>query len=249
MIEEPFAIGDSLLHRRDARVKIMAACALTLIVALTGSFLVATSALITATLLLLVARLRTGLVLRHLLAVNLFTFFLWLTLPLSYGGDTLTTIGGIIISYDGIRLCALITLKTNAIVFALLALLSTSTIAALGHGLEGLAVPSKLCFMLLSTYRYIFVIHQEYQRLLRAARMRGFVARTNLHTYKTFSHLFAMTLVKSWNRARRVHQAMILRGFNGQLIPLRQPQLTATDYLFLLVLLIFCGTLAALHLL
>jgi len=228
MIEEPFAIGDSLLHRRDARVKIMAACALTLIVALTGSFLVATSALITATLLLLVARLRTGLVLRHLLAVNLFTFFLWLTLPLSYGGDTLTTIGGIIISYDGIRLCALITLKTNAIVFALLALLSTSTIAALGHGLEGLAVPSKLCFMLLSTYRYIFVIHQEYQRLLRAARMR---------------------VVKSWNRARRVHQAMILRGFNGQLIPLRQPQLTATDYLFLLVLLIFCGTLAALHLL
>lgn len=249
MIEEPFAAGNSLLHRRDARVKIMAACALTLVVALTGSFLVAAGGLIGASLLLLTARLQAGLVLRHLAAVNLFTFFLWLTLPLTYGGDTITTLGGIAFSSAGIRLCALITLKTNAIVFTLLALLSTSTIAALGHGLAGLSVPSKLCFMLLSTYRYIFVVHQEYQRLLRAARLRGFVARTNLHTYKTFSHLFGMTLVKSWNRARRVHQAMILRGFNGQFIPLHQPQLAVTDYLFLLLLLIFCCTLAALNLL
>ncbi|MBW6520139.1 MAG: cobalt ECF transporter T component CbiQ [Desulfoarculaceae bacterium] len=249
MIEEPFAVGTSLLHRRDARVKIMAACALTLVVALTGSFLVATIGLTGATLLLFGARLQAGLVLRHLLAVNLFTLFLWLTLPLTYGGDAMTTIGGMAISHDGIRLSALITLKTNAVVFTLLALLSTSSVASLGHGLEGLSVPPKLCFMLLSTYRYIFVIHQEYQRLLRAARMRGFVARTNLHTYKTFSHLLGMTLVKSWNRARRVHQAMILRGFTGQLTPLRQSPLAGADYLFLLALLTFCGGLAALNLL
>ncbi len=249
MIEEPFASGDSLLHRRDARVKILAACALTLVVALSQSFLVAATGLIGAILLLLAARLQASLVLRHLLAANLFILFLWLTLPLTYGGDTLTALGPIALSSGGIRLSALITLKSNAIILILLALLSTSNIASLGHGLEGLAVPPKLCFMLLSTYRYIFVIHQEYQRLQRAARMRGFVARTNLHTYRTFSHLFAMTLVKSWNRARRVHQAMLLRGFNGQLIPLHQPQLTVADHLFLAALLIFCGALGALNLL
>lgn len=252
MIDEPFAAGHSLLHRRDARVKIVAACTLTLVVALTGSFLVATTALIASCLLLLVARLQAGLVLRHLLAVNLFTVFLWLTLPLTYngnsGGDTMITLAGIGFSSAGIHLSALITLKTNAIIFTLLALLSTSTIAALGHGLTGLSVPSKLCFMLLSTYRYIFVIHQEYQRLLRAARMRGFVVGTNLHTYKTFSLLFAMTLVKSWNRARRVQQAMALRGFNGQLLSLCQPQLAGSDYLFLLAMLIFSTALAALNL-
>jgi cobalt/nickel transport system permease protein len=249
MIEEPFAAGNSLLHRRDARVKILAACALIMVMALTESFLVAAAGLISASLLLLSARLQAGPVLRHLLAANLFSLFLWLTLPLTYGGDTLTALGPFALSIAGIRLSALITLKTNAIVLILLALLSTSNVASLGHGLEGLAVPPKLCFMLLSTYRYIFVIHQEYQRLQRAARMRGFVARTNLHTYRTFSHLFAMTLVKSWNRARRVHHAMILRGFHGQLIPLRQPQLAGSDYLFLLALLILCGILAALNLL
>lgn len=249
MIDEPFATGNSLLHRRDARVKILAACSLIMVMALTGSFLVAGAGFISASLLLLSARLQARLVMRHLLAANLFILFLWLTLPLTYGGDTLTAMGPISLSSAGIRLSTLITLKTNAIVLTLLALLSTSSIASLGHGLEGLAVPPKLCFMLLSTYRYIFVIHQEYQRLQRAARMRGFVARTNLHTYRTFSHLFAMTLVKSWNRARRVHQAMILRGFTGQLIPLRQPQLTNADYLFLVILLIFSCGLAALNLL
>lgn len=249
MIEEPFASGDSLLHCRDARVKILAACALILVLALTESFLVAGAGLIGAGLLLLAARLQAGPVLRHLLAANLFVLFLWLTLPLTYGGASLTGMGPIALSSAGIRLSALITLKTNAIVLTLLALLSTSSVVSLGHGLEGLKVPPKLCFMLLSTYRYIFVIHQEYQRLQRAARMRGFVPRTNLHTYRTFSHLFGMTLVKSWNRARRVHQAMTLRGFNGQLIPLRQPQLTGADYLFLAALLIFSCGLAALNLL
>jgi len=250
MIEEPFADGNSPLHRRDARVKIVAACVLTLIVALTSSFLVATGALADACLLLLVARLPTGRVVKHVLAVNIFTLFLWLTLPCTYssahGGDVLIAIGPLVLSRDGIRLCALITLKSNAIVLTLMALLSTSSIASLGHGLEGLGAPPRLCFMLLSTYRYIFVIYQEYQRLQRAARMRGFVARTNLHTYKTYSYLLAMTLVKSWNRARRVHQAMLLRGFTGQLVALRQPLLTGSDYLFLLTISVFTATLVVL---
>lgn len=248
MIEEPFATGDSLLHRRDPRVKILTAIALTVVVALTSSFAVAAGAGALALALVLLARLPVLPVLRHLLAVNVFTLFLWLTLPLTYGGET-TSIHGLTISASGIRLAALITIKSNTIVLALTALLSTSTIAALGHGLEGLGIPPRLCFMLLTTYRYLFVIHQEYQRLYRAAIMRGFVARTNLHTYKTLSHLFAMTLVKSWNRAHRVHQAMLLRGFSGQLILLRQPHLNCADYLFLASIFLLCCGLAGLHLL
>jgi len=47
-----------------------------------------------------------------------------------------------------------------------------------------------------------------------------------------------MTLVKSWNRADRIHQAMILRGFKGQLIPLTRTTLYAADYIFLALLLL-----------
>ena len=105
----------------------------------------------------------------------------------------------------------------------MMALLSTSTIAALGHGLEKTGLPSRLCYLLLFSYRYIFVIEQEFRRLQRAAKMRNFIPKTNIHTYRTYGYLFGMTLVKSWDQAHRVHQAMILRGFEGRFIPLCRP--------------------------
>lgn len=249
MIEEPFAVGGSFLHRRDARVKIGAAAAFILAVALTASFLVAAVALLVATALVASASLPGKMVAQRLLAANLFILFVWLTLPLSYGGETVGDLGWLRLSRAGVVLCALITLKANAIVLASLALLSTSTIASLGRGLEGLALPAKLVFLLLSTYRYLFVIHQEYERLQRAAILRGFVARTSLHTYRSYGYLFAMTLVKSWNRAKRVQQAMLLRGFTGQLIPLPQPRLNGADWFFFVIFLVLSGLLTALNLL
>jgi len=42
-----------------------------------------------------------------------------------------------------------------------------------------------------------------------------------------------MTLVKSWNRAERVRQAMILRGFQGRFYRLREQQVAVRgDLLF-----------------
>jgi len=65
-----------------------------------------------------------------------------------------------------------------------------------------------------------------------------------MHTYRTYSYLFGMTLVKSRNRAERVHQAMLLRGFSGKLIPLNPKKPTTADYLFLAVLLLIAFFLA-----
>lgn len=244
MIEEPFATGTTLFHRRDARVKLIPAVAITLILALTSSFLVAGTGCILTGLLLILSRPSPRLILRRICRVNIFTLFLWLTLPLTYGGDTILPFLFLDLSLDGIRMATLITLKTNGILFSFLALLATSTLASLGHGLEKLGMPRKLTFLLLFSYRQLFVIHQEYLRLQRAARLRGFIPANSLHTYRTYSHLFAMTLVKSWNRAERVHQAMVLRGFNGTLIPLNQPQLSKNDYLFLTTILLISFFLA-----
>ncbi len=234
MMDEQFARGESFLHRRNARVKIIGAFLFTLVVALTHHFSVAFSALTLALLLLLVGRLPLVSVVKRLLLVNTFTLFLWLTLPLTYGGENITQWGPLQFSGDGMRLAFLITVKTNAIITTLMALISTSTVANIGHGLERLGVPERLCFLLLFSYRFIFVIHQEYMRLLRAAKIRNFLPATNLHTYKTYGYLFGMTLVKSRNRSQRVHQAMILRGFDGKLIPLGNHTLEKKDYIFLI---------------
>jgi energy-coupling factor transporter transmembrane protein EcfT len=59
------------------------------------------------------------------------------------------------------------------------------SLSVLGHSLEKLGISAKLVLLLLLTYRYIFVIEQEYRKLRRAAAIRSFHPGTNMHTYKT----------------------------------------------------------------
>ncbi len=241
-MNEQFSVGSSYFHRLDPRVKIIASFALTLPLSLTNQHVVAVFGLTFSLIFLLISRINPLPVVKRLMAVNTFTLFLWLTLPLTYGGPAWSTIGPLALSAEGLRLAMLITLKTNAIVLIIISLPATSTISALGHGLYKLHLPVKLCYLLLYSYRYIFVIHQEYKRLLRAAKMRSFSPTTSIHTYRTFGYLFGMTVIQSWNHSRRVNDAMVLRGFTGRLISLDHSQLRKGDYYFLssvLVLLVF----------
>jgi cobalt/nickel transport system permease protein len=247
MMDERFAQGDSLLHRRDPKVKIVVAVFFVSLMAVSSNFGVISPGLAVAAVLVVGSRLPMGAVIKRLLLANSFTLFLWLTLPLTYGGEELSRLGPLEISSEGTRLAALITLKTNTIVLSLIALLATSRIAALGHALEGLRLPRQLCFLLLFSYRYVFVIYQEYRKLTRAAAMRCFVPATTIHTYRTYGYIFGMTLVKSWNRAARVHQAMLLRGFDGRLIPLEQQSAGRGDFVFLVLGLLLVAGLASLQ--
>ena len=248
MIEEPFAAGSTLFHKRDARIKIIGAAAISLVLALTSSFATAGAGCLVTCFLLILSKPDLYLILKRIASVNIFTLFLLITLPLTYGGDEIVHVKLLHFSLDGLRMAGLIALKTNGILFCFLALLATSTTVSLGHGLEKLGLTRKFIFLLLFSYRQLFVIHQEYQRLQRAAKLRGFIPTNSLHTYRTYSYLFGMTLVKSWNRAERVHQAMVLRGFSGRLIPLNQPQPSKTDYCFLIILLLISLILAGLSL-
>lgn len=247
MIFERFSRGTTPLHRADVRVKIVGASGLTLAVALAQDYRTALLGLLLGLTLMHVARLRVTEVIKRLLVVNSFTLFLWLTLPITYPGEVLASIGPFSISSQGVLLTTLITIKTNAIILMLIALLSTSPVADLGHGLTRLRFPEKLCLLLLFSYRYIFVIYQEYQRLRRAATLRCFSPATDMHTYRTFGYLFGMTLLKSWRRADRVSQAMALRGFSGKFYSLNERQITGNDKLFLVVLMAAAVILAILE--
>jgi cobalt/nickel transport system permease protein len=101
--------------------------------------------------------------------------------------------------------------------------------------------------MILITYRYLFVIEQEYQRLVRAMKIRNFQPRTNLHSYRTYAYLVGMLFVRASERARRVHSAMICRGFNGRFVSLRAFPSHSRNYLFSLVLTLFLVLLVTLE--
>ncbi len=232
-IAEPFSEGSSLAHRLDPRGKIVVAALFATLIAVAQSLAAVLGGLTLAVLWLFLAWLPWRQVLGKLLAVNSFIFFLWLVLPFSYPGDPLFTVGPLTATKQGIWFSALITLKSNAIIIGLIALIATVPVVTLGQSLHSLKLPPKLCHLLLFTYRYLYVFEEEYQRLRTAMKMRGFRPRTNMHTYRAFAYLAAMLLVRSADRAERVFQAMLCRGFRGVFYSLRTFSWQRRDGVFL----------------
>jgi cobalt/nickel transport system permease protein len=127
------------------------------------------------------------------------------------------------------------------------AVLATMTVDTLGHTLNRLRLPDKMVHLLLITYRYLFVIEQEYQRLVRAMKIRNFRPKTNLHSYRTYAYLVGMLFVRASERARRVHSAMICRGFNGRFFSLRAFPHHPRNHVFSLCMIIALALLVSLE--
>jgi cobalt/nickel transport system permease protein len=233
VIQEPFSEGASLAHRLDPRGKIVVAALFSILVAVVRTYAAALGGLALAVLYLTLARLPLKRVAARLLLVNMFILFLWLVLPLTYPGDPLWHLGPVTATRQGFAYTGLITLKSNAIIIALIALIATVPVVTLGQALHNLRLPDKLCHLLLFTYRYIYVFEQEFRRLVQAMKIRGFRPRTNLHTYRSYAYLAAMLLVRSFDRAERVFQAMLCRGFKGTFYSLKTFTWQRRDRIFL----------------
>jgi len=230
MISETFAFGDSIIHRLDPRLRVVFAVLFSILTAISNRFPAVFFALFLAVCLVGLSRIPVKKVLLRLALVNGLVLFIWLVLPWTYEGTPVLEIGPLVVSSEGLRLCALITIKSNAIILALIALISTMPVATLGYALHHLRLPDKLVYLLLMTYRYIFVIETEYQQLARAARVRCFTPGTNLHTYKTYAYLIGMLFVRASARAQRVHQAMVCRGFAGRFYCLHEFAFKKSDW-------------------
>ena len=247
MLDEAFAAGDSLLHRLDPRIRLVSAAAYSCVVAVCREFPVLIAALVLSIALVSLARLRISEVIKRLVVVNGLVFFLWLVIPFTFPGDALFRIGPLSGSREGISLAGQITLKSNAIILAFMALVTTMPLSTLGHALNRLQVPDKLVHLLLMTYRYIFVLEQEYQRLMRATRVRGFRPGTNLHTYRTYAYVVGMLFVRAGERAERVHQAMLCRGFKQKFYSLHEFRTDRAGWIFALLMTVVLLLLVALE--
>jgi cobalt/nickel transport system permease protein len=234
MLREPFAVGDSPLHRLDPRVRLVAAAVYACAAALCREFPALLAALLLSAGLVALARLRAAEVLKRLFVVNGLVVFIWMVIPFTFPGEALVRVGPFSAARQGVELAAQITLKSNAIVLAFMALVTTMPFSTVGHALHRLRVPDKIVHLLLMTYRYIFVLEQEYQRLIRAARIRGFQPGTNLHTYRTYAYLVGMLFVKAIDRAERVRWAMLCRGFKRKFYSLHEFKAGRGSVIFLI---------------
>ncbi|MEJ2716267.1 MAG: cobalt ECF transporter T component CbiQ [Deltaproteobacteria bacterium] len=227
---EEFALGDSIVHRLDPRVKIVSALAFAVAVAVNHSLTATLVAILFPVSLILAARMDLGRVLVRLALVNGFIAFLWIFLPFGVPGETIYSVGPLHVTREGLYTAMLITAKSNSIVLATIALLGTSPVFDLAHALSHLGCPDKLVHLFFFSFRYVHVIHDEYHRLRRAAKVRAFHPRTDIHTYRTFAYFIGMLLVRSFQRAQRILDAMKCRGFRGKFYILHHYNMSRSDY-------------------
>jgi cobalt/nickel transport system permease protein len=218
----------------DSRARILALLFLSLPVAITTDFATATAGLALATILVTASGISFRTIIHQMARANFFIMLIWLVTPFTTEGTTIFQYGLLKISSEGLLAASLVTLKSNAVIMLFIALAATIPVPEIGWALQKLCVPGKLCLLLVFAYRHIFIIGQEYNRLARAAKVRCFSPGTNLHTYRTYAYLVAMTLVRSWNRAEKIGNAMKLRGFDRRFIILGKNRFRIKDTVFLI---------------
>ncbi|HUS92603.1 MAG TPA: cobalt ECF transporter T component CbiQ [Phycisphaerae bacterium] len=222
------------MHRLDARLRIIAAAAGSVAVALADRPGALAVGLAAGAGLALSARLPAGPVGRRMVGLNAFMLLLVVLLPVSVPGVPLLEAGPLSFSREGLLLAATVAVKANAIVLLLTAMLSTLEPMTFGRALTALHVPNKLVHLYFFTVRYIDVLHHEYGRLRRAMRVRCFRPRMTVHTYRSVGYLVGMLLVKSFDRSERVLAAMKCRGFTGRFVLVDPFALARRDGLFAL---------------
>lgn len=116
-------------------------------------------------------------------------------------------------------------------------LLSASTaFPDLLNGLRSLGLPQVLVAVISLMYRYMSVISDEAHRLLRAreARSAGMRGHTRggslLWRARVAGNLVGQLFLRSYERSERVYQAMLARGYTGQLRNVAGSRLHSRDW-------------------
>jgi cobalt/nickel transport system permease protein len=147
-----------------------------------------------------------------------------------------STLGGIGIS-AGLLSFASLLIKCCLTVFAALLLLSTTGMNKIAAAMHRLHIPQIFIIQLLLTYRYISVLMGETSRVynaytLRAPNQRGVSS-------KVWGSLIGLLLLRTYDRASRLYQAMKLRGFENQYYGVNLDSIQRKDRLYLLGWVVF----------
>jgi cobalt/nickel transport system permease protein len=114
----------------------------------------------------------------------------------------------------------LIGMRISTSVLALMLLISTTPFFDTLRTLRWFRVPPLICNMLMFTYRFIFVLLDEFDRMMMARRSRGFSGGRSLldrSAFTTISNTIGMVFVRSNQRAGRIYDALLGRGYNGEI--------------------------------
>jgi cobalt/nickel transport system permease protein len=133
--------------------------------------------------------------------------------------DILISLGGIGIAGGWVSFASIL-IRFCLTVGAALVLIAVTGFNAVCMALEKLGTPKVFVVQLMFLHRYIFVLVDEASRMVRARSLRSFGRRGA--GIRTYGFLVGHLLLRTMERAQRVHLAMCCRGFDGH-IPIIKP--------------------------
>ncbi|MDR2443770.1 MAG: cobalt ECF transporter T component CbiQ [Deltaproteobacteria bacterium] len=224
--------GSGALSRVDPRLKVIILVVWSVIIALSWDLRALAAGLLGSIILVVLAGCdQKAKFIKRLFLINSFLIFVWLVVPFSFSvpGQTLLAIGPLKMTNEGFRLTFILTVKALEITAGAMAMtVSTSTFDLMAAA-RAMGAPEKLTAMTALMIRYIRVVGEEFERLVWAMRIRGFVPKLTIHCLRSYANLAGILLVRGLDRGERVHAAMLCRGYKGRFFFDRQYQLRALD--------------------
>jgi cobalt/nickel transport system permease protein len=135
------------------------------------------------------------------------------------------------ITREGLLVFGNIIVKAWLSILGLILLSSTTPLIRLLKGMEQLGLPRVMVMIISFMYRYIFVLTDEVMRMKQARDSRNFGGKW-LWQIKTIGNMIGTIFIRSYERAERVHAAMLSRGFEGQVRTASSLQFKKADAYF-----------------
>lgn len=225
------AYGDTVIHRLDPRIKVIATMLFILAVISFSKYEVAglVPFLCFPIVLTALADLPAGFLLRKVLVMSPFAVLIGMFNPLLETG-AVAVLFGIPVSAGWISFTSIL-LKYVLTVSAALILVATTSFPGVCNALRRFGVPAVFVSQLLFLYRYLFVLAGEAMRIVRARDMRSFGGRGT--DARTAARIIGTLFLRTVERAERVYTAMLSRGFTGEMPALTRHTVGAADLLFL----------------
>lgn len=148
-------------------------------------------------------------------------------------------LGGTEISRGWVTFLSLL-IRSGLTVTAALLLIATTGMDRLGGALRMLRIPRIFVLQLLLTYRYISVLMEEVARTLRAYSLRA-PQQKGVHR-SAWGSLAGQLILRTFDRAQRIYEAMCLRGFTGEYRTGGFKEISAWDLAYLAGWVLFFAT-------
>ncbi|MBE5958767.1 MAG: cobalt ECF transporter T component CbiQ [Lachnospiraceae bacterium] len=147
----------------------------------------------------------------------------------------LVTIGVVAISGGVISSLAIIA-RCLLCVSAVLILVATTPFAKLTAQLVRMHVPVLFVRLIEMVYRYLGVLVEEAYTMIMAYRLRSPGAKWP--HIKDAGSFLGQLFVRSMNRAERVYQAMVCRGYESGIYANQNEKMKLSDYLFMMIVIV-----------